>query len=123
MQRELARVFNRPDAGAFPPINVYDNDDAFIVEAVLPGVGTSELDLTITGDTLEIKGKRPGLPDVAGERFHRRERREGSFARTVVLPDSVQADGVKAKQRHGILTVHLPKSEATQPRRVAVDAS
>jgi len=123
MQRELSRLFNRPESGGFPPINVYDAGDAFVVEAELPGVGTSELELSITGDTLELKGKRAGLPGVGDEQFQRRERGEGAFARTVVLPETVDADGIKATTRDGVLTIRLPKSEASKPRRISVDPS
>lgn len=121
MQRELSRLFNRPGTGEFPPINVYDQGSEFVVEAMVPGIGIAELDLTLTGETLEIKGTRATSAHAAPERFRRREREEGSFARTLVLPEAVDADGVKAIQRDGIVTIRLPKSEATQPHRIAVE--
>ncbi len=101
VQRELSRLFSDPRAGDFPPINVYDDGHEFVVVAQVPGVGSSELDVTLTGETLEIKGAKAALAEVAGERFHRRERVDGAFTRTLVLPEKVDADGIRARQRDG----------------------
>ena len=122
VRRELSRLFSDPRAGDFPPINVYDDGREFVVVAQVPGVGSSELDVTLTGETLEIKGAKAALAEVAGERFHRRERVDGAFTRTLVLPEKVDAEGIRARQRDGVLTVHLPKSASSQSRRVAVAA-
>jgi len=123
LQRELNRLLNLPSSEGYPPVNVHDTDEAYIVEALLPGVGTSEIDLSITGDTLVIKGTKPPLPDVAEERYLRRERGQGTFNRTVVLPDSVETDQVTAKQTDGVLTVRLPKSAQARSHRISVEAT
>ena len=121
LQRELNRLFNLPGAEGYPPVNVFDTDEAYVVEALLPGVGTSEIDLSITGDTLVIKGTKPPIPNTDDEKYIRRERGHGSFNRTVVLPDSVEADNVKATQTSGLLTVTLPKRDRVRSHRVAVE--
>ncbi len=123
VQRELNRLLNVPSSEGYPPVNVYDADDAYVVEALLPGVGTSEIDLSITGDTLLIKGTKPPLPDVEEDRYLRRERGHGTFNRTVVLPDSVDVGQVTAKQTNGVLTVRLPKSEQARSHRIDVQAT
>jgi HSP20 family protein len=120
LQRELNRLMNVQGAEGFPPVNVYDSDEAYIVQALLPGVGSSEIDLSITGDTLVIKGTKPPLPNIAENRYHRRERGHGTFTRTVVLPDSVEANKVAAKQTNGILTITLPKGEQAKSHRISV---
>ena len=123
VQRELNRLLNVPSSEGYPPVNVYDTDNAYVVEALLPGVGTSEIDLSITGDTLVIKGTKPPLPDVDDDRYLRRERGHGTFNRTVVLPDSVDMGQVTAKQTNGVLTVRLPKSEQARSHRIDVEAT
>ncbi|HUW82222.1 MAG TPA: Hsp20/alpha crystallin family protein [Phycisphaerae bacterium] len=123
MNREVARLLNLPEPGAFPPVNVYDSDEEMVVEALLPGVGTSELDVTVTGDSLTIKGTKPEPPDVPEGRFARRERGSGSFSRTVRLPEHPDGDRVKAVYRDGIVTVRLAKSQSSRPRRVSVETS
>jgi len=123
MNREVARLLNLPEPGAFPPVNVYDGDEEMVVEAMLPGVGTSELDVTVTGDSLTIKGTKPEPPGVPESGFARQERGSGSFSRTIRLPEHPDGDRVKAVYRDGIVTVRLPKSQASRPRRVSVETS
>jgi len=120
LQRELERLLNVPNSEGYPNVNVYDSEDAFVVEALLPGVGTSEIDLSITGDTLVIKGNKPPLPDVPDDRYLRRERGHGTFNRTVVLPDSGDPDGVTARLANGILTIRLPKSVQARSHKISV---
>ena len=123
MNREVARLLNLPEPGAFPPVNVYDNNEEMVVEALLPGVAASELDVTVTGDSLTIRGTKPEPPDVPEGRFARRERGSGSFSRRIRLPEHPDADAIKAVYQDGIVTVRLPKSQASRPRRVSVETS
>jgi HSP20 family protein len=128
MQRELERLsgqgalgaFQRIGGGIYPAINVLSSPDEIVVQAEVPGVAREELDLTITGETLMIKGaKKP----QAGEdelRYQKRERGVGDFSRTVVLPDKVDAERVEANLADGLLTVRLPKSDAAKPRQISV---
>jgi HSP20 family protein len=120
LQRELERFLNVPSSEGYPPVNVYDTDEALVVEAFVPGVGTSEMDLSITGDTLVIKGNKPALPDVPDDHYLRRERGHGNFNRTVVLPDGVDPNNVSAKYNSGILTITLPKSAQARSHKIAV---
>ncbi|MCG3180192.1 MAG: Spore protein SP21 [Phycisphaerae bacterium] len=129
MQRELGRLLGRGGGesqlvggGSYPPVSIYDGEDRMIVLAEVPGVPLSALDLSITDDTLVIKGSKPA-PEAARESYHRRERGSGDFSRTVVLPDSVNAEKIKAQLAHGILRIELPKSEASRPRKIDVQSS
>lgn len=108
------------DRGRFyPPINVWETDEHYFVEAELPGVALEDLDLTIHGDTLTLKGKHAVAdPEQATEL--RRERREGEFQRTVQLPGDVDAERVQARMRDGVLTVELQKAGAARPRKIEV---
>jgi len=128
IQRELERLVGgglfgesrRVGGGSYPAVNVLNGREDMIVQAELAGVKREDVDLSITGETLVIKGtKRPAQAE--GElRYQRRERGTGDFSRTVVLPDKVNADGVEASLSNGVLTIRLPKSEAAKPRQISV---
>ena len=129
MQRELERLTGSSwfsDArgiggGNYPPINVYNGPEDIVVECELAGVKKDDLDISITGETLQIKGvKRPAADDEQ-VRYQKRERGEGDFNRTIVLPDRIESGRVEAKLADGILTIRVPKSEAAKARQIAVD--
>jgi HSP20 family protein len=126
-QREVGRLFETFEpltswrvARPFPPVNLYDSGDAYILTAQLPGVGPESLDLSITGETLTLKGERARGEGVSEEAYRRQERQFGRWARTVTLPDRVETEKVAASFRDGILTVNLPRSEAARPRQISV---
>ncbi len=128
MQRELGRLLGglvRPGdsklvgGSGYPPVSIFDGPDSMVVLAEVPGVPMDSLDLSLTDDTLIIKGSKPE-EDVPQDNFHRRERGSGGFSRTVVLPDPVRADAIKASLARGILRIDLPKSEAAKPRKIGV---
>jgi HSP20 family protein len=128
MQRELNRLMGRGaesqlvGGSGYPPINIYDGEDHMVVLAEVPGVPMDQLDLSITDDTLVIKGTKPA-DNVANERYHRRERGSGDFSRTIVLPERVDAEKIQASVSRGVLRIELPKSEASRPKRIAVEGS
>jgi HSP20 family protein len=105
---------------AYPPVNVWDDDESMYLEAELPGVTLEDLEITITdGNRLTLKGQRK--PPEAGEAtWHRRERSFGTFSRTLALPVLVDPDRVEAHFESGDLRVKLPKSPKAKPRRIEV---
>jgi len=107
---------------AFPPLDIRSDAENVYVVVEMPGVPLEAVDLSITGDTLSLKGERRP-PEVAEERFHRRERPFGFFNRLVSLPERVDTEKIKAVLKDGILTVTLPKSEAGKPRQIKVAQS
>jgi HSP20 family protein len=129
MQQEMNRLFDRrgdnrswSTAGAFPPINIWEEDEALEVEAELPGLKLEDLEIFVTGNNqLTIKGERkPAVPEKSAE--HRLERSFGSFVRTLVLPFPVDDSKVEARLENGVLRIHLPKHEAARPRKIVVKA-
>lgn len=106
----------------FPPLNVWSEGDALLVEAELPGVPLAALEITVQGDELVIAGERK-LPDEPGATAHRRERASGRFARVVRLPVEVDAEAVQARLRDGVLHLSLPRSAASRPRRIEVQSA
>ena len=139
LRDELDRVWTtlsaplaaRAGEPGFPPVNVRETDDAITVEAELPGLESSDLDISVADDALVLKGSRPeGGPQPAagdGERkptvtWHRRERGTGAFERRIPLPVAVDAGRVEAQLVNGVLTVTCPKAPQCQPHKVVVRA-
>lgn len=108
--------------GTFPPLDIRVDAESVLVTAELPGVALESLDLSITGDTLSLKGERKA-PEVPEDRYHRRERSFGHFARLVSLPERVDADKIQATLKDGVLRVRLPKAASAKPRTIQVTAS
>jgi len=128
MQREMDRLMGRGlfddsrriGGGSYPPVNVFNGPNDVLVQCELAGVKREDLDLSITGETLAIKGCKHLPAEGEKVRYHRRERGFGEFNRTIVLPDKIDPEGVEAELKAGILTIRLPKSEAARPRQIEV---
>jgi HSP20 family protein len=130
-QREFGRLFEgfeplqshwRATRG-IPAINLYDAGERYVLTALLPGVGPEEVDLSITGETLTIRGDRKRPEGVPDESYRRQERAFGRWTRTVTLPDRVDSSKASASYAHGVLTVTLPKAEEARPRQINVNAA
>lgn len=106
----------------YPRINVYEDQDHFRLEALLPGVDVNELDMSVVGSTLTLSGERREQDDNHGKTWHRRERGAGKFLRTIELPMEIDAGRVSAEYSNGVLKVTLPKSEVAKPKRIAIKA-
>lgn len=105
--------------GTFPPINVYEQDEAVVVTAEIPGVEPDGLELTVLGDSVALKGQRQEeAPDA--NRMYRRERATGPFARTVTLSTSIDPDSVRAEYRDGILRVRMVKAEQAKAKKIEI---
>lgn len=105
------------------PIDVYQTDDEVVVEASMPGVQPEDIDISVTGDTLTMRGEVREEKDVEGERDYQvRERRYRRFARSLTLPSTVDADNAEAEIQNGILTLRIPKAEQAKPKQITVKA-
>jgi len=111
-----------PVSAAGMAIDMYETKDEVIVKAALPGVKPDEAEVTITGDTLTIRGESKEEKEIKEENYIRKERHFGSFARSVTLPAGLQADKAEAIFEDGVLTLKIPKSEEVKPKRVKVKA-
>ena len=105
-----------------PLLNVVTNDRESVLTAELPGVDIKELEITIAGTALTLKGERKNERETPEEKYFRRERGFGPFGRTVELPHKVNADAIEATLHDGVLTVRLPKAPEVQPRQIRVKA-
>ena len=105
---------------AFPPMNVWEDEQNVTVEAELPGFDMKDLDISLVGDTLTISGKRAAEEVSEGTTFHRRERVTGEFSRTLRFKTPIDAARVGATLENGVLKVTLPRGEVSRPRKIEV---
>ena len=120
----LLGSFGSPSPGftsrVFPSINVTEDKDHYYLRAELPGLKPEELDISVVEEQVSIRGERR-IPAEKGEfNYHRRERQEGSFRRSLSLPMEVNAEKVRAEMKKGILKVSLPKHEKAKPRKIQI---
>jgi HSP20 family protein len=106
---------------AFPSVDVYQDKDNVIVTAEVPGLDQKDVDLSITGNTIALKGEKKHESELKEEEYRRVERSYGSFQRVIDLPCEVDAAKAKAKLENGVLTVTLPKSEEHKPKQISID--
>ena len=102
------------------PLDVSESEDGFVVKASLPGVKPEDVQVTVRGDTLTIRGDATAEEEKQGERWHVRERRFGTFQRSVMLGEPVDAAKAESSYEHGVLTLRLPKSEAAKPQQIKI---
>nr|HID12371.1 Hsp20/alpha crystallin family protein [Anaerolineae bacterium] len=129
MDRLFEESFVRPWAGWLAPVGVetlavdmYETDDAIVIKSAIPGVKPEDLDVSVSGDTLTIKGETRAEEEVREENYIRRERRYGSFCRSLTIPVPVVADKAEAEFENGVLTLTLPKAEEVKPKPIKVKA-
>jgi len=126
-RRPLPSLFRRerwwPEAAlAFraPSLDVYQQNHDIVVAAELPGMTKDDVEVTLTGTTLTIKGEKKQEKEVKERDYHRRERAWGAFVRSVDLPCEVKIDEIKATFRNGVLEIRLPKTEEAKQKTVTV---
>lgn len=111
--------FNRLE-GWMPPVDVSELDDEVMVRFEAPGVQPRDIDISITGTTLNISGKKDEKEECEGEDYYRCERRFGAFRRVIDLPETIDSDRVSADTENGVVTIHIAKKPGQRPRRVEV---
>lgn len=106
----------------FPPFNLWGDEEGVVLTSELPGVKLEDLDISVSGKNLTIKGSRKA--DEVGEQMKRirHERMEGDFERTFQLPFTIETEKVQATLKNGVLTVVLPRAENEKPRKITVSA-
>ena len=117
---ELMNGVNRHPGRGYPALNIWTNEDTAIITAELPGYETKNIDISVVGDELELRGSRMFEEPGENEQLHRQERIFGEFERKIRLPFIADAQKVKANLKDGILTVNLPRAEADKPRKIEI---
>ena len=126
LQNEMSRVLAgvRGFSGAVhresPPVNLFVNEQDVVLTLELPGVDPAKVDVTVTGDTVTIRGGRAADATKNGQTFHRRERPHGRFERELQLPFEVDPSKTEATYQQGVLKVRLARPESLKPKKVAV---
>lgn len=126
VQNEVTRMADRaayPRSSDYPPLNVWSNEEETIVQAELPGFSAEDLDISVVQNTLTLRGARKPEEPKEGETYHRRERWNGQFVRSLELPFEVANDKIGAEFQNGVLSIRLPRAEEHKPRKIAVKAS
>ncbi|HOF42462.1 MAG TPA: Hsp20/alpha crystallin family protein [Candidatus Moranbacteria bacterium] len=122
--RDMDRFFDDESfwegADFVPAINVYQDKDNVMVETLIAGVDPKNVEISVENDVLTISGKTQMKSDIKREDYYRKEIREGSFTRSVILPMQVKGDKAEASYDKGILKIRLPKAEAAKPKKIAI---
>ncbi|UCH23545.1 MAG: Hsp20/alpha crystallin family protein [Deltaproteobacteria bacterium] len=103
-----------------PVVDIYDNDDAIVIKAELPGVSKKDITVDVNDRVLTLKGERSANNEVKEDHYYRRESTYGKFERTFTLPADVDPDKIKADYKDGILKIEVPKPEDKKPKQVTV---
>jgi HSP20 family protein len=129
-RKEMDRLWNRflgetPFARTFnemwsPSVDISETKDDFVVKAELPGLEAKDVNVSISGNVLTIKGEKKAEEEEKDEHYHRVERYSGSFQRVFQLPSGVKADKVEANFDKGVLKVILPKVEEAKKKQIEV---
>ena len=109
-----------PESGWLPAVDISETKDAIKVKAELPGMEPKDVEISLTGDILTIKGEKKQKTESKDENYHRIETRYGSFSRAIRLPVAVQADKIEASYEKGVLSIVLPKKEEVKPKQIEV---
>jgi HSP20 family protein len=102
------------------PLDVVEKGDAYLVKASVPGIKPDQLEITYNKGLLTIKGEVRDETETDQGEYHLRERRYGTFSRTIALPSTVNAEDIQANYENGVLMLKLPLAEEIKPRRIAI---
>jgi HSP20 family protein len=111
------------EAAWSPLVDVHETKDGLQLLVELPGVKQEDIQVSMVGDTLTLKGERKRETEVKEDNYHRIERSYGTFQRSIVLPSVVDPNRVKATYRDGVLEIQLPKKEETKPKEIKVEVA
>ncbi len=114
------RIGLEPIEGWAPALDVTETKDNLVVKAELPGVDPKDVEITLSGNVLSIKGEKKQEKEEKDEDYHLVERRYGSFVRTIRLPVEVAEDKIEASYKNGILKIVLPKSEKAKKKEIKI---
>lgn len=127
MDRLFEESFVRPTSRALAPwgggelaIDMYEADNNIVVKASTPGVKPEDIDISISGNTLTIKGETKEEQEIKEENYIRRERRYGSFMRSIPLPGDVNSDKAEAEFENGVLTIKIPRAEEAKAKTIKI---
>ena len=104
----------------YPVVDMFENDDSFVIKAELPGMGKDDIAVDVKDRVLTLKGERNYDNEVKEENYYRRERSYGKFQRAFSLPADVDSDKIKADFRDGLLKIEVPKPVVQKPKQITI---
>ncbi len=130
LQRQIDRAFgdgadqaDSANVSWIPHVDIHEEAERFVVKADVPGVEGNDINITAEKGVLTIRGERRSEKKTAGNGYERLERASGSFLRRFTLPESADAETIKATHANGVLELSIPKRPQEQPRRISVQAA
>jgi HSP20 family protein len=127
MQNELSRLMNglfegdgRSTQAWVPTLDVWETEEALVYAFDLPGVAQDKISVEAEDGALTVTAERARGEEISQERFHRAERRFGTFSRTIGLPQGSSEDAITASYKDGVLEIHVPKPEQVKPRKIEI---
>ena len=135
MERRFHDMFNWPFLSSIwrrtpveervwaPAIEVFDKEDNFVVKAEVPGMNEDDIDVSVVGDTLTIKGEKKAETEVKEEDYYCCERSYGSFSRSIALPSGVDSDKIEASYEDGVLEASLTKAAEVKPKKISLSTN
>ena len=118
--REMAPLFSYDRGGWNPSFDVTENKDAYVFRADVPGVKQEDVEIHITGNRLQISGKRDVEQETKNDTYYTYEREYGNFTRTFTLPDGADTEHAKCELKDGVLTLAVPKAKEAQTKKIAI---
>jgi HSP20 family protein len=106
-----------------PAVDIYETENELVVQADLPDLQDKDIDVRVENNTLTIRGERKFEKDVNEENYLRIERAYGSFTRSFTLPNTINAEAIRAEYRNGVLTVRMSKREESKPKQIQITVS
>jgi len=103
-----------------PPVDVYENKDSIVIKVDIPEVKKEDVEISVQGNTLTLRGERKHEREVQEKDYYRMERSYGTFSRSFILPGTVEPDKIEATFAGGVLTITLPKKEESKPKQITV---
>lgn len=128
LQREMNRIFSdfsgrrlaSLQGAVFPPVNLSEDGENLYVRTELPGMKPEDLEISVEGETLTIRGEKKLAEGGENVSYHRRERESGRFRRIMTLPTRVDPENVSAAFKNGVLKIVLPKAPEVRPKQITV---
>ena len=132
LQDRMNRFFDvpyfRPDmpedgftlANWHPTVDIYDNDDKFVINAELPGMDKKGITIDLKDRVLTLKGERSFDNEVKEDRYYKQERAYGKFERAFTLPAGLKSDDIEADYKDGVLKIEIPKPEVEKPKQITI---
>ncbi len=103
-----------------PAVDIYENEEAVVVKAELPGIPKDQVSVEVKDGVLALRGERKVEKEIQEENYHRVERSYGAFQRSFSLPSTVDAEKISAELKDGVLEIRLPKRETAKPKQIKV---